>query len=380
MSAARAATTTRDLRLDFFRGLSLFFIFIDHIPDNGLSYVTLHAFSLADAAEVFIFISGYTAALVYGRAMLRDGVLLATARVWRRVWQLYVAHLCLFMIYMAEIVYSAHRFNNPLFVEDLGAGDFLTRPDETIVRVLLLAYQPTYLDILPLYIALLAIFPLVLLALRRGVLVALLPSFALYVAARWTGLNMPANEGDGWYFNPFAWQFLFVIAASLGYRRATDAAHLPAPPGLTAASVFIAVAGCVIQLSWTLHDAAPWVPTLLHQALWPVDKTTLAPLRLVNLLALAWLASRFVPREAPLLVSRFGWVVGLCGRNSLEVFCLSILMSVLGGVVFTLAGRGWAMTLVVNHTGIGAMLGFGLLMAWYDGAGRLPLRPAVRGR
>jgi hypothetical protein len=48
--------TERDLRLDLFRGLSLLFIFIDHIPNNVLSYVTLHSVAFSDAAEVFIFI------------------------------------------------------------------------------------------------------------------------------------------------------------------------------------------------------------------------------------------------------------------------------------------------------------------------------------
>ena len=96
----------RDYRLDFFRGLALFFIFMDHIPDNALSYLTLRSFALSDAAEVFIFISGLTAGLVYGRALLREGAVMATAHVWRRVWQLYVAHLCLFMLFNAEVSYT----------------------------------------------------------------------------------------------------------------------------------------------------------------------------------------------------------------------------------------------------------------------------------
>ena len=56
----------RDLRLDFFRGLALACIFIDHIPDTVLARFTLHAVGFSDAAEVFIFISGYSAALAYG--------------------------------------------------------------------------------------------------------------------------------------------------------------------------------------------------------------------------------------------------------------------------------------------------------------------------
>src|SRR5262245_24763503 len=85
----------RDLRLDLFRGLSLIFIFIDHVPDNVLSYLTLQSFSFCDAAEVFIFISGYAAAMVYGKALQRQGSIIATAQIYRRVWQLYVAHIFL---------------------------------------------------------------------------------------------------------------------------------------------------------------------------------------------------------------------------------------------------------------------------------------------
>src|SRR5205807_1035351 len=64
---------SRDLRLDFFRGLALVFIFIDHIPDNLLSNLTLRNLGFSDATEMFVYISGYTAGLVYMAAMLREG-------------------------------------------------------------------------------------------------------------------------------------------------------------------------------------------------------------------------------------------------------------------------------------------------------------------
>src|SRR6266481_4553339 len=104
--AVKATSGPRDLRLDFFRGLALFFIFIDHIPENSLSYFTLPSIGFSDAAEVFIFISGYTAALVYDRTLQRQGWLFATAQVYRRVWQLYVAHIFLFVIFTAEVSYT----------------------------------------------------------------------------------------------------------------------------------------------------------------------------------------------------------------------------------------------------------------------------------
>ena len=179
---AKAASGRRDLRLDFFRGLALFFIFIDHIPENALSYFTLPSVGFSDAAEIFIFISGYTAALVYGRTMLRQGPLFAAAQVARRVWQLYVAHVFLFMIFIAEVSYTIFTFNNPMYTEEMRVGDFLSEPHIAIVKALLLQFQPTFLDILPLYIVLLATFPLTLLLLRRHILAALVPALALYLA------------------------------------------------------------------------------------------------------------------------------------------------------------------------------------------------------
>jgi hypothetical protein len=371
MTSARAA---RDYRLDFFRGAALFFIFIDHVPSNPLAYATLKSFAFADAAEVFIFISGYTAALVYGRSMLRDGPMMCTLRVWRRVWQLYVAHLCIFMVYTAQVAYAIAHMTNPLFVENLGVGDFLQRADVTIVRVLLLQFQPTYLDILPLYIALLLVFPAFILMMRWRIALAVILSAALYALVQVWPLNLPAYpEDEVWYFNPFAWQFLFVIAAALGFHRARYGdAETPMPVWIVASAIGIAGFACVVQLSWVLHDGFAAVPALLRRQLWPIEKTALPPLRLLSVLALAVLVARFVPRQARFLTSRPGWIVVLCGQHSLNVFCLSILLSVLGGIVLTGLGDSMAMVAVVNAVGMLAMVGLALGMAWFDGGGHLP--------
>src|ERR1700684_1019546 len=120
--AVPAVTGGRDVRLDFFRGLSLFFIFIDHIPENVLAYFTLRSVAFNDAAEVFIFISGYTAALVYGRSLADKGALFATAQIYRRVWQLYVAHIFLFVIFTAEVSYAILVVQNPMYTEELGVA------------------------------------------------------------------------------------------------------------------------------------------------------------------------------------------------------------------------------------------------------------------
>ena len=225
----------RDLRLDFFRGLALIFIFIDHIPENILSYFTLQAFQFYDAAEVFIFISGYTAALVYGRTLASQGPLYATAQILRRAWQLYIAHIFLFIIFIAEVSYTVTTFNNPMYNDEMRVADFLEEPHVAIIKALLLQFQPTFLDILPLYILLLVIFPVILLGLRLQPLLVLIPSFLLYVAVQVIDVPVPAYpEGHVWYFNPLAWQFLFTAGAALGFGRDSHRATV-APRGRASA-------------------------------------------------------------------------------------------------------------------------------------------------
>ena len=163
----------RDLRLDLFRGVALWGIFLDHIPENIVNWLTIRNYGFSDATEIFIFISGYTAAFVYGRAMRERGFLVASARILRRAWQIYVAHIFLFTIFMAEIAYVAATFDNPLYAEEMKILDFLKQPDVTIFEALILKFKPVNMDVLPLYIVLLVLFPPMLLVLLRR------PTFAL---------------------------------------------------------------------------------------------------------------------------------------------------------------------------------------------------------
>ena len=369
----------RDYRLDFFRGLALIFIFIDHIPDNTISYFTLRSFAFCDAAEVFIFISGYTAALAYAPVFGREGVAMGFARIYRRVWQLYVAHLCLFMIFNAEVAYTLKFLYNPLFADELQVGDYLENPGEAFIRVLLLQFQPSLLNILPLYIALLLVLPFFILCIRRHVLWGLIPSAILYAAANLFGWNMPGfPEGRWWFFNPFAWQFLFAIAVSLGYARTKGARYLPSTRWLpVAALVFSLIAG-VIVLSWSLHEASSRFPQYIVLPDTWFQKTMLPPARLLSVLALAVMADAYVPRDARFITSRLGWLVVLCGQNSLQVFCLSILLAVLANFVLNLAGYGLIMQCVVNVAGLLIMMGAGVGLAWFKAGGQLPDAPRAR--
>ena len=363
--------SSRDLRLDFFRGLALILIFVDHIPENILSYFTIQAVEFFDAAEVFIFISGYTAALVYGQTLVSQGALYATARILGRAWQLYVAHIFLLVMFIAEVSYTVTTFNNPMYNDEMRVGDFLNEPHVAIVKALLLEFQPTFLDILPLYILLLVIFPVVLLGLRLRPLIVLVPSFLLYLLVQATNLSVPAYpEGHVWYFNPLAWQFVFIAGAALGFpgrhdRRLSRWARLVLP-----LAVFFVAAGFAIKLSWTIHGIWDPFPGLLLKELWPVNKNNLSLIRVIPFFAAVAIVAVIVPANTAFLHSLAAKPLVLCGQQSLEIFCLGILLSALGHFVLSEYDSAISIQLLVNLAGILVMCLTARMLDWYKTMGR----------
>ena len=363
-------SASRDLRLDFFRGIALVLIFVDHIPENILSYFTLQALQFYDAAEVFIFISGFTAALVYGRTMLSHGVLYATAQILRRAWQLYVAHIFLFVLFIAEVSYTVMTFNNPMYNDEMRVGDFLSEPHVAIVKALLLEFQPTFLDILPLYIVLLVAFPVILLGLRWRPLAVLAASFALYVGVYVFNLSVPAYpEGHSWYFDPLAWQFLFTVGAALGYDEFAGGHFARAGRDLLPLAIAILTLGLVVKLSWTIHGVWESVPGLFLKELWPVGKNNLSPVRLVPFFALVVLVGVKIPPRPAFMQSALARPFLLCGRRSLEVFCAGILLSALAHFALSEYDPEIPAQLAVNLAGIVAMCLIAKLVDWYKTAG-----------
>jgi hypothetical protein len=357
----------RDLRLDLFRGLALLFIFIDHIPNNVLSYVTLHSIAFSDAAEVFIFISGYAAATVYGRALQRQGGVAATGQICRRIWQLYVAHIFIFVILAAEVCYATLSLHQT-YSEDFGIDNFIDEPQVAIIKVLLLQYQPQFLDILPIYMILLGVFPVVLLLLQRCLPLPLILSGALYLLTLrfgWQPHSYPDNEA--WFFNPLAWQFLFVIGATAGYSQHSRWVFPGQGSWLPKLAIAITVAIGIVSISWTIHGAYDAFPGLLLRELSPLvaDKSNLAPLRLISFLALAVTVAHFVGRDSGVLRWRVAQLIIRCGQHSLQVFCLGIVLSVLGYILLTFFRDDVLTQLGINLAGIVAMMGIAVLLTWY---------------
>jgi hypothetical protein len=359
------AVSERELRLDLFRGLALWLIFIDHLPPNILTWFTIRNYGFSDATEIFIFISGYTAAFVYGRAMVESGVVVATARILRRVWQIYVAHVFLFTIFLAEISYVATSFENPLYTEEMGIMDFLKQPDVTIIQALLLRFRPVNMDVLPLYIVLMLFLPVILWLMRWKADLTLALSVLLYAITWEYDLYLSAYPNGYWAFNPLAWQLLFVFGAWCafgGARRMTRI--LSSPVTLWISGVYLFAAFCV-TMTWYFPQLNHLMPRRLEQWMYPIDKTDLDVLRFAHFLALAAITVRFLPKDWPGLKSPWLRPLILCGQHSLEIFCLGVFLAFAGHFVLAEISGGAALHALVSVSGILIMSAMAWVISWY---------------
>lgn len=344
----------RDLRIDFFRGLALVFIFIDHVPNNAWALATLRNFGFADASEVFVLLAGYSAGLAYWSISEREGFRATVNRASRRAREIYLWHLGVFVA-SAILLYSAARaFGNPDFVNHVAISELAKDPMHTLASALVLFYQPNMMNILPLYVVLMLFLPVVVALLRRSVLLTLGLSFGIWLVATSYGLNLPTHQRtEGWFFNPFAWQLLFTTGAAVSVlaRRveARPRVEIAVPAGLYVLFAFV-VAAPWVPISWL-----PSEPLVSRDIIGPINKNDLSAWRFLHVLALAYLVAVAVPKNAPWLKKSWAHVLELCGKNSLEIFSLGTLLSFLGWIALVQLGSSQMTVLAVNVTGIAIM-------------------------
>lgn len=359
-----AAPAGRDLRLDFFRGLSLWFIFLDHVPSNVAAWITVRNFGFSDASEIFVFISGYTAAFVYGRVMTDQGFVIGAARILKRAWQIYVAYVFLFVFYLAEISYLSAHLQNPLYSEEFGVFEFFKNPAVILVEALKLRFLPGMMDVLPLYIVLMGFFPLALWALLRFPNTALAVSATFYVTARYLDWNIALYPYDHfWFFNPFTWQFLFVIGGWCALGSMQSIKPVLRSPVFIALSVLFLLFAATLVLGWLIPGFTRKLPNWMQ--ILPLNKTDLSLFRLCHFLLLANLVVRFVPIDAAFLRSIWSRPLILCGANSLEIFCLGVFLSFSAHFLLSEVSRQVLFQLAISLAGILIMIAAAAIMSWY---------------
>lgn len=362
------AKRRRDVRLDFFRGLGMFIIFIAHVPDNALALVIPARFGVSDATEMFVFCSGMASAIAFGRLYDTAGFALATARIVQRIWQVYWAHVGVFLVALVAVV-AADR---------LLAGDrhllaassfqyFLSKDTGTaVLGFMTLTFLPQYFDILPMYLVILAMLPLVMALSRIDLRAAGLAVAATWLIGTLGYLQLPGDpwNGDTWFFHPLAWQLLFFTG--FAFMRG----WLPSPP-IDRRLIFLSVAILVacFPISWRPLVERSELLTNVRTALYPLlDKNLFGALRYIHFLALAYLAYVAAGPDGNRLQGRAVAVVTRVGQQTLAVFMGGIVLAQLSGVILRAYGHGFATLALVNAAGIAGLVAIAYVTHWFKSA------------
>jgi hypothetical protein len=372
----RSSASLRDPRLDFFRGLAMFIILIAHIPGNWATLYIPARFGFSDATEIFVFCSGMASAAAFGKVFRDHGWGFGTARIAFRVWQVYWAHVGLFLAVAGSMaLINASPFATFDYVGDLNLYPFFNDTQANLVGLLTLTYVPNYFDVLPMYIGILIMLPVIVGLAGVHRVLAFAAVIAIWTVAQAGMLKLPAEPWTDrpWFFNPFGWQLVFFTGFAF------MSGWLPAPP-VDRRLIALAIAFLVLTLPLA-H-----VPTLFRYEMladWNraihllIDKPDFGILRYAHFLALAYLAwvavgaggKRLAPPAGNGTVARV-WrttmaVILKVGQQSLAVFVASMFLARLLGVVLVEGGASLLSMTLVNLLGMALIIGVAYAAAWF---------------
>lgn len=340
----------RDLRIDACRGIALWFIFLDHVPNNIASWLTLRNYGFSDAAEVFMFLSGVTCALAYSRALRHEGWSGVINRTLRRSWDIYVA----FLLLMLASAILVHLVGGDRPADESNTRILLDKPGATLAHAAILLYRPVNTDVLPIFVLFHLLFAPLLWLLLRAPNVTLGASLALYALVHVFGWTVPAWPNSHWAFNPVAWQFLIVLGAWWIIEGKRIKPWATSRAALVLAGSYL-LFSLVIALSWHIKPLEALLPQALMTLFQPTDKSNLDPLRLLHFLAIAILAVWLIPRNWRGLATPVMRAAIQCGQNSLPIYCLGVLLAFASHMALLEISNGFAMQIALSVGGIMAM-------------------------
>lgn len=353
----------RNIQLDFFRGLALLIIFINHVPANDLLLYTPSRFGFSDSAEIFVFLSGVASAMAYGRCFRVSGLWLGSVRAFYRCAEIYAAHLALFFLLAVVCILGNSLFEAPDYIDRLNIRYFFDFTPEALLALVSLRWVPNYFDILPMYLVVMLWVPIVWTLSRCHGAAALGFSLSVYLAMWLFDLELAADPHSDrpWYFNPFAWQLIFFT----GFAFGSGWIKPPAPQKwlFVTCSVFVVLS---IPLS---HEPnlrpTDWL-VQLHASLQPwTDKTRFGPLRWVHFMAVAYLVVHFFRGREKLLQGAVPRLIARMGQQSLPIFLVCMTLSYLGGMVFDQMGHDAVSITLVNLGGCLLMILATQAIAWF---------------
>ena len=349
--------------IDFWRGFALVSIFINHIPGIFYERLTHRNFSISDSAELFVFLAGWSLGLLVGSR--REPVTAArlVARLGGRAMTIYAAQILISSIALAMLASAAYTFDNPLILEWHNAAAVFQDPALAHIGLVLLTHQLGYFDILPLYVVLMLAAPLVALVDKFAWPMLVPLSLALYFASLIVPFTAPTWPVPGqWFFNPFTWQAIFVLGFALSREEGAGAIVHRNIRLIRIVALPIVLFTAILVWFNLFPD-----PTRLPEPklLFLNGKSFLTPMRLIQFLALVAVFSVTYPYFAPWVPWLTEFLSSL-GRNSLNVFCVASLLSLVGQIVrYLYTGSLLADTIVVGG-GIGLLWLTAWVSEWRD--------------
>lgn len=340
----------------------MFVILIAHIPGNTWTLWIPARFGFSDATEMFVFQSGMASAIAFGATFDRAGPWMLVARLARRIWQIYWTHVCVFILVAALLVAAGTRPDGMTYAHALNLDPFLDDPGALAGGLLTLTYVPNYFDVLPMYMVILALMPVMLIAARIHPGLALALMAGLWAAAG-QGLALPAEPFSDrpWFFNPFGWQLLFFTGFFL--MRGQIAAPPFHPLLAAAAGAFLAASVPFALVRW--YDMHPWFEAAARGIAPLTDKTSFGLLRYAHFLALAYLATHALGPGGAALRGPVVRVVSIVGQQSLAVFAAGMVVAQLLGIALDRMGGGAAATAAVNLAGFAALVVVACVARWF---------------
>lgn len=342
----------RDHRIDFLRGLALAMIFINHMPGNWLENWTTRNFGFSDAAEVFVLLAGVAAALAYFKPFSAGAPKQALRKVAVRTGTLYLAHLASTISALLLFAVAAWVATNPDILDLIGVAPVFAAPLPAFIGIVTGGLQLGYFNILPMYVVLLAMTPILLWLASKDLRVMLAASATLYALTHVFSLDMPNfPEEGGWYFNPFAWQLLFAIGLALGVTRLRGNA-VPYNRFVYA----VALAYVLLGAAWSWNGWGGSIGFgILPDQIATFAKSNLPLSRMFHVLALAYVLV-YSPVWRWMSAIGAGNVLVRMGRNALPVFCLGSFLSMVGYIVLVVTGGGRVLETALVASGIALMI------------------------
>ncbi len=362
-----SAGAERDLRIDYLRGLVMVVLVVIHTElISVLTFFAWERVGLISGGEGFVILSGVVLGMVSRGRLQSQGWKYALGRLVDRALQLYRVNVAIIVSVLllslvpfldtTEARTFTDRFANityPLF-PTLAEGFY------TVVgRVLLLRAGPHQVQILGLYVALLALTPVALWLLGAGRTWLLLSvSWVLYFAAKMAPLNLTGAQFEN-AFPLLIWQVIYVHGLAAGYHRAavydffTQRARWALWGAVALFLGFLVLAQCTtnpVVPAWArLGLLSPETFSRMH-SVW-FDKNTLGLLRIVNYFAALVAGYAVLTRFWPFFQRAFGWFLVPFGQASLYVFILHLYLVVLISNVRPFTFQADRMDLLIN-TGI----------------------------